>query len=184
MSLGLCQRVASRAAVRLLSTTPNIQKSLFNNTFARCNDLQGSLVNARHIKGRIIVFYDGKCDLCTAEIRHYEGLLAPQQAVSESPIAFFDLTKSLSDTQTLLSTFSIPLEDPFRRVHVIADRATGEEAKYEVLVSTKAFCEIWSRVPQWRYVEPAVRHIPGVIQLSDFVYACIAETRLKFLPSK
>lgn len=168
----------------------NSRESVFNKTFSRCN---ASGVQTRSGQGedsrRIIVFFDGMCEVCSAEIRHYEKLLLTQcshnssnkQTPEPSPIAFFDLTESSNLTQNILKEFNIPEADPFKRVHVIAEDTDHD---FQVLVSTRAFCEIWARVPRWRHLVPLVRYVPGVMQLSDVVYGCIADTRLRLLPSK
>jgi predicted DCC family thiol-disulfide oxidoreductase YuxK len=166
-------------ASRSFSSIADSRAVVFNNTFSHCLQTMDSGPDCgtadMRAKNRIIVFFDGKCKLCTSEIRHYENLLH----ATTSPIAFFDLTENEAETREILREFGIPEGDPFKRVHVVV-----ENSKYEVLVSTRAFCEIWSRVPQWHNIVPFVKNVPGVIQMSDFVYGFIAETRMKILPSR
>ena len=160
-----------RSIIRRSISSGEARVALFDRVFNKCNQLSG---NDRASSGeRIIAFYDGKCDLCVSEIRHYQNLLRTKDA----RIAFFDLAESPTSTRNILTEFGIPESAPFRRVHVVT------EYKLDVLVSTEAFCEIWSRVPYWHRIVPFVRNVPGVRILSDLVYACIAETRLKLLPS-
>lgn len=97
--------------------------------------------------------------------------------LENTSIAFFDLTESSQDTMTLLQGFHIPIENPFRRIHVITEKDLN------VLENTKAFCELWTRVPYWNKVVPFVRSVPGIIKLSDYIYAGLVDTRLKLNPS-
>jgi predicted DCC family thiol-disulfide oxidoreductase YuxK len=153
------------------SEATNSKYALFNKYYDKFSKPNN---NKQKESSRIIVFYDGKCDICVSEINHYKSLIATKENVT---IAFFDLTESPEDTINILQGFGIPLQSPYKRVHVIT------ENDLSAFVSTKAFCEIWLRVPYWNHIVPFVRGVPGIMTLSDLIYGAIAETRLKLVPS-
>lgn len=91
-------------------------------------------------------------------------------------LAFFDLTSD-HDLHPILGKRGVTPSAPFQRLHIATEDG-------QILTSMNAFCEVWCRLPYWKYVVPVLHSVPGLLTLSDFLYATIADIRLKYWPSK
>ncbi len=104
------------------------------------------------IASNATVYYDGSCPLCATEIRHYRRLDC------DDKLDFVDVSEpgaSLPDTLTL--------QQAMARFHVRSGDGT-------LMSGARAFAEVWTRLPKWRWAARAAR-IPGVILLLEAGYA-------------
>lgn len=106
----------------------------------------------------LIVYFDGSCPLCSAEIGHYARLRGSER------LCFVDVSVPGAQTGAdLLHT------DAMRRFHV-------RQANGQLLSGARAFVAIWETLPAWR---PAARlaRLPGVTALLDIAYRLFLSLR-------
>jgi predicted DCC family thiol-disulfide oxidoreductase YuxK len=99
----------------------------------------------------MIVFYDGSCSLCSAEIAHYRKMDTYGRLVFRD-VAKADIALEPGlDRTTLMSRFHV------RR---------GDGA---LLSGAAAFVGLWSLLPRWRWVACAAA-LPGATPLLEMIY--------------
>ena len=81
----------------------------------------------------IKVFYDGKCGMCSREIRHYMKI---------SPRETF-IWRDIANEPQHLKEINVSQSYALKRLHVI-----DQDGKIQVGVD--AFIAIWSKIPRWR----------------------------------
>ena len=81
----------------------------------------------------IKVFYDGKCGLCSREIRHYMKI---------SPRETF-IWRDIANEPQHLKEINVSQSNALKRLHVI-----DQDGKIQVGVD--AFIAIWRKIPRWR----------------------------------
>lgn len=101
--------------------------------------------------GPLVVYFDGSCSLCTAEIRHYAT-----QRGSEG-LCFVDVSDPDAETGPDLSQ-----EVAQRRFHV-------RQADGQLLSGAPAFVAVWETLPAWRKVAWFAR-LPGVTAVLEVAY--------------
>ncbi|MEM8571371.1 MAG: DUF393 domain-containing protein [Pseudomonadota bacterium] len=100
---------------------------------------------------RAQVYFDGACPLCASEIAHYQA-----QKGAEN-LHFLDISAPGANPGADLSA-----EDAKQRFHV--RRADGE-----LVSGARAFIEIWTALPKWRWASKIAR-LPGIVQLLEGAY--------------
>ena len=111
----------------------------------------------------IIVFYDGKCGLCSREIRHY---------IKIAPIDVFDwqdITISIDG----LNRFGISKSKALKLLHAIDENG-------KVHVGLKAFLLIWKHLRRWKFLAKIVS-LPLLYNIIDLVYRAFAGWRFSRL---
>jgi predicted DCC family thiol-disulfide oxidoreductase YuxK len=98
-----------------------------------------------------IVYYDGSCPLCTAEINLYAA------KDDGGKLHFIDVSRNGADLGTNLNS-----EEAMNRFHV-------RNQKGELLSGAKAFAEIWRVSAGWSWASRVVR-IPGVLPVLEVGY--------------
>ncbi|MDD7805172.1 MAG: DUF393 domain-containing protein [Endozoicomonas sp. (ex Botrylloides leachii)] len=111
----------------------------------------------------ITVFYDGKCRLCSKEIKHYRKI-APSDIFN-----WQDITESEED----LRKDNISLSEALRFLH--AKDHTGQ-----VYVGVDAFILIWKQLKRWRILAMLVG-LPTIRQVANAAYHAFANWRFKRL---
>ena len=81
----------------------------------------------------ITVFFDGKCGLCSREIRHYQKV---------APSGRFNWADIASDPKRL-AAIGVSQEAALKRLHV-------QTADGAIHVGVDAFLMIWAALPRWR----------------------------------
>ncbi len=111
----------------------------------------------------VTVFYDGKCGLCSKEIRHYKKLDTRRN------INWLDANQH---TETLNSK-GISLADALMYLHVL-------DAQGNWCIGVDGFIVIWKNLPQYRWLAGFVR-LPIIRGLSGFMYKKFAKWRFRRL---
>lgn len=105
-----------------------------------------------------ILYFDGSCQLCRAEIRHYRGV---------------DLTGALGFVD--VSSPDPPLPDSLTRQQVMK-RFHVSDRNGKILSGAEAFVEVWSRLPAWRWAARAAM-LPGVMRALEAGYTLFLPIR-------
>lgn len=108
---------------------------------------------------KITVYYDGKCGLCSKEIRHYKKIAAE---------GVFDWQDITMDSRSLKQR-NISLSQGLKFLHVV-DRDDV------VHIGVDAFIIIWRELKKWRYLATIVS-LPGIKQFSRIAYKAFAKWR-------
>jgi predicted DCC family thiol-disulfide oxidoreductase YuxK len=101
--------------------------------------------------GAPIIYYDGSCALCTAEINLYAS------RIGGSKLHLVDVSAEGADLRSDLTA-----EDAMRRFHV-------RKPDGELLSGAKAFAEVWHVVPGWAWAS-RLASIPGVLPVMELSY--------------
>lgn len=109
----------------------------------------------------LTVFYDGGCNLCNREIRHYKRLDRMHQ------IQWVDILSSLNS----LADYDLTFEDAMSELHAI--RGNGE-----IISGVDAFIAIWETLLEYRWLAAAAS-LPPVKYLLELVYPKFARWRFK-----
>lgn len=105
-----------------------------------------------------IVYYNGSCPICRAEIHHYRALIGGDRPL----IKFCDL----SDDPGALADYGVTAQSATRRLYTLIDQ--------ETLVSgIDAFIAIWLRIPRYR-LAGRLASLPLFYQLGGLIYDHIA----------
>ena len=109
----------------------------------------------------IKVFYDGKCGMCSREIRHYMKI---------SPRETF-IWRDIANEPQHLKEINVSQSYALKRLHVI-----DQDGKIQVGVD--AFIAIWSKIPRWRLLAflcamPGIKFTLGVLynKFADWKFA-------------
>ena len=111
----------------------------------------------------IIVFYDGKCGLCSQEIKFYRKF-APKAVFQ-----WFDISNSNKE----LEKRNIKCEDALMALHVIDDKGMK-------FVGIDAFIVIWSELKYFKTLAKFIS-LPIVKQCTSFIYKKFTSWRFKRL---
>ncbi len=111
----------------------------------------------------IIVYYDGKCGLCSREIRHYQKI-APAgifnwQDITRKPEPFTKKGYTLAEGLKALHA-----EDEDGRMHI----------------GVAAFILIWRQLPRWKWLA-RFASLPLIYHLAKLSYRVFAAWRFKRL---
>ena len=111
----------------------------------------------------IIVFYDGKCGLCSKEINYYRKI---------APSGIFkwqDITESAKD----LKKEGISLSEGLKLLHV-------KDNSGQIHVGIGAFIIIWKELKRWRVLAFLVS-LPIIKQIVNIIYRIFARWRFNKL---
>ena len=107
------------------------------------------------------VFYDGKCGMCSREIRHYMKI---------SPRETF-IWRDIANEPQHLKEINVSQSYALKRLHVI-----DQDGKIKIGVD--AFIAIWSKIPRWRLLAflcamPGIKFTLGVLynKFADWKFA-------------
>ena len=116
----------------------------------------------------IKVFYDGKCGMCSREIRHYMKI---------SPRETF-IWRDIANEPQHLKEINVSQSYALKRLHVI-----DQDGKIQVGVD--AFIAIWSKIPRWRLLAflcamPGIKFTLGVLynKFADWKFARSAHCQM------
>ena len=116
--------------------------------------------NGRAVK-LIKVFFDGKCDVCSKEIRHYKSLDRDNK---------FDWI-NVAINGDALNYRGVTQADALLYLHVI-------DANDKLLVGVDAFITIWQELPRWWFVAIILKN-PIFYQCAKHAYKYMAIRRFK-----
>ena len=109
----------------------------------------------------IKVFYDGKCGMCSREIRHYMKI---------SPRETF-IWRDIANEPQHLKEINVSQSYALKRLHVI-----DQDGKIQIGVD--AFIAIWRKIPRWRLLAflcamPGIKFTLGVLynKFADWKFA-------------
>ena len=105
----------------------------------------------------IKVFYDGKCGMCSKEIRHYMKI---------SPRETF-IWRDIANEPQHLKEINISQRNALKRLHVI-----DQDGKMQIGVD--AFIAIWRKIPRWRLLA-FLCSMPGIKFTLAIVYNRFAD---------
>lgn len=111
----------------------------------------------------IDVYFDGKCGLCSKEIRYYQTI-APSGVFTWHDIAH---------DPAPLATLGISQEAALRRLHVIDKNKTRHQG-------VDAFIVIWQKLPYWSLLALFAR-LPIIHKIAQIAYNRFADYRFKNL---
>ena len=111
----------------------------------------------------ITVFFDGKCGLCSREIRHYQKV---------APSGRFNWADIASDPKRL-AAIGVSQEAALKRLHV----QTSDGA---IHVGVDAFLMIWAALPRWRMLGRIIG-FPGCYAGAVRLYDWFARRRFERL---
>ena len=111
----------------------------------------------------INVFYDGKCGLCSKEIKYY------QSVADDKLFKWFDIANKPEH----LISINIPQKDALLYLH-----ASDENNK--LFVGVDAFLLIWKNIKYWKFLYFFVS-IPVIKQLAILLYKKFAKYRFSKL---
>ena len=116
----------------------------------------------------IKVFYDGKCGMCSREIRHYMKI---------SPRETF-IWRDIANEPQHLKEINVSQSYALKRLHVI-----DQDGKIQVGVD--AFIAIWSKIPRWRLLAflcamPGIKFTLGMLynKFADWKFARSAHCQM------
>ena len=112
----------------------------------------------------ITVYFDGKCGLCSKEIRYYQRI---------APAKIF-VWADIATNPAPLAAHNIEQADALRRLHVLDDSGQWH-------IGVAAFLAIWRHLPLWKWLAPLVA-LPGIYHLAEFAYGRFADYRFARLP--
>lgn len=112
----------------------------------------------------VIVYYDGKCGLCSSEIAYYRRIAAKGKFV------WLDIARDPAPLERL----GITQMDALRRLH-----ACDEDGSINIGVD--AFILIWQQLPRWKLLAVIV-NLPLCRQLAEQLYNRFADYRFARLP--
>ena len=107
----------------------------------------------------ITVFYDGKCGLCSKEIRHYKRI-AP-----DGVFDWVDITVSPED----LKKEGVSLSTGLKLLH-------AKDNNEVIHVGVDAFILIWKQLQNWQILATFVS-LPIIRQIAHFIYNQFADWR-------
>ena len=102
----------------------------------------------------IKVFFNNSCSVCRLEINHYKK-------IADSNLEWIDITNN-EDALKLTSKNQYEL---LRRLHVIDDG--------KVISGAKAFVDIWSKIPKYKFLSKLFR-IKFLFIMFHYVYEFVA----------
>ena len=111
----------------------------------------------------ITVYYDGKCGLCSKEIRYY------QRIAEEGIFAWQDITLS---TDALYAQ-GITLSEGLRFLH-------AQDNDGNIHIGVDAFILIWKQIKYWRWLAAFIS-LPIIYQMAGLCYRAFAAWRFKRL---
>ena len=98
-----------------------------------------------------ILYFDGSCPLCRAEIAHYRG------KDRAGALSFVDVSETGASPPDGMTRQQVMV-----RFHV-------RDGKGQLLSGAAAFVEVWSRLPGWRWAARAAA-LPGAMSVLEFGY--------------
>ena len=110
-----------------------------------------------------IIFYDGKCGLCSREINYYKKI------AQSDKFRWLDIATD----PTPLKPLKISQADGLRRLH-------GLDSEGHLHVGVDAFLLIWRELPYWCFLSMIVR-LPGIRHFAQLVYNRFADYRFSRL---
>ena len=109
----------------------------------------------------IKVFYDGKCGMCSREIRHYMKI---------SPRETF-IWRDIANEPQHLKEINVSQSSALKRLHVI-------DQDGNIQIGVDAFIAIWRKIPRWRLLAflcamPGIKFTLGVLynRFADWKFA-------------
>lgn len=108
--------------------------------------------------GRLQVYFDGSCPLCTFEITHYSRQVGSEQ------LSFVDVSGANPQTGADLEA-----SEALSRFHV---RLPGGQ----LVSGARAFVAIWRELPTWRWVA-RIASLPGVTPMLELSYRAFLPIR-------
>ena len=111
----------------------------------------------------IIVFYDGKCGLCSKEINYYRKIAPP------GVFNWQDITVSMKD----LKKEDVSLTMGLKFLH-------AKDHNGQMYIGVDAFILIWKQLKRWRVLAILVR-LPLLYQMTKILYYFFANWRFKRL---
>ena len=117
------------------------------------------------LNSMITVFYDGKCSLCSKEIKYYRNI-APVET-----FYWLDITTPAGADELKKEGFS--LSEGFKLLH-----AKDEEGLLHT--GLDAFILIWQQLKGWKVLALFVC-LPVIRQIASILYCCFARWRFKRL---
>ena len=111
----------------------------------------------------ITVFYDGKCELCSKEISHY------QKIAPDGVFNWQDITQSYSE----LRAMGVSLADGLRRMH-------ARDSDGNLHVGVDAFILMWEQLDRWRLLGFVIS-LPVIKQIAKVAYNLFAKWRFSRL---
>lgn len=111
----------------------------------------------------ITVFFDGKCSLCSKEIKYYQKI-APKGA--------FDW-QDITMNQDILDQENIDQSYALLYLHVKDDKGNFH-------IGIDAFIIIWSKLEKWKILSKIIS-IPIIYQISKIIYYIFANIRFNNL---
>ncbi len=98
-----------------------------------------------------VVYYDGSCPLCQAEIGYY------RRTDHDQALCFTDISKAGA-----VPPAGITIERAMKRFHVRASDG-------RILSGAEAFTEVWARLPSWHWAARAAS-LPGALIILESGY--------------
>jgi predicted DCC family thiol-disulfide oxidoreductase YuxK len=111
----------------------------------------------------IIVFYDGKCGLCSKEINYY------RKVAPDGVFDWQDITESADD----LKKEDISLSEGLKLLH-------AKDINGKMHVGVDAFILIWKHLRRWKILA-AIISLPLIHPTINFIYKQFANWRFKRL---
>ena len=102
--------------------------------------------------------YDGKCGLCSKEIRYY-------QQIPARTFVWYDIASHPHH----LEPFNVSQEQALRRLHALTKEGS-------LVVGVDAFCTIWRELSGWRWLGMVVS-LPVIRQCAQLGYNWFADYR-------
>lgn len=111
----------------------------------------------------IAVYYDGKCGLCSKEIRYYQKI---------APTGRF-VWHDIANRPELLEPIKVSQQKALRRLH-------AQTTEGNIVEGVDAFCVIWKELSGWRWLGMFIS-IPVVRYCARFCYEKFADYRFSKL---
>jgi len=110
---------------------------------------------------KTLVFYDGKCSLCSREIAHYRNCKGGDSIQ----------WKDIAQEPNILAEFGIDRSTAMARFHVLTSDGIWH-------TGALGFAELWSHLPAYRWLANTLR-ILHLLPLLDYAYFWFSRLRLK-----
>lgn len=111
----------------------------------------------------ITVFYDGKCGLCSREIKHYQKIANPSK---------FDWVDISLDSAPL-NQLNISHAEALKILHAIDNHGN-------LVFGVNAFRVIWDELPRWWLLSKLIS-IPIIFKTANYIYLKFAGYRFRSL---